>query len=44
MLTNINRSLFQNFPFHLVTISHWKILVSFSLLSLTIGAVLSMQG
>ena len=44
MLTNINRSLFQNFPFHLVTISPWPILVSFSLLSLTLGAVLSMHG
>ena len=44
MYTNINRSLFQNFPFHLVTISPWPILVSFSLLSLTLGAVLSMHG
>ena len=44
MLLNINRNLFQNFPFHLVTISPWLILVSFSLLSLTLGAVLSMHG
>ena len=44
MLININRNLFQNFPYHLVTISPWPILVSFSLLSLTIGAVLSMHG
>ena len=44
MLININRNLFQNFPFHLVTISPWPILVSFSLLSLTLGAVLSMHG
>lgn len=44
MLLNINRNLFQNFPFHLVSISPWPILVSFSLLSLTLGAVLSMHG
>ena len=44
MLLNINRNLFQNFPFHLVSISPWPILVSFSLLSLTMGAVLSMHG
>ena len=44
MLLNINRNLFQNFPYHLVTVSPWPILVSFSLLSLTIGAVLSMHG
>ena len=44
MLLNINRNLFQNFPFHLVTISPWPILVSFSLLNLTMGAVLSMHG
>ena len=44
MLFNINRNLFQNFPFHLVSISPWTILVSFSLLSLTMGAVLSMHG
>ena len=44
MLLNINRNLFQSFPFHLVTISPWPILVSFSLLNLTIGAVLSMHG
>ena len=44
MLLNINRNLFQSFPFHLVTISPWPILVSFSLLNLTLGAVLSMHG
>ena len=44
MLLNINRNLFQSFPFHLVTVSPWPILVSFSLLSLTLGAVLSMHG
>ena len=44
MLLNINRNLFQNFPYHLVTVSPWPILVSFSLLSLMIGAVLSMHG
>ena len=44
MLLNINRNLFQNFPYHLVETSPWPILVSFSLLSMAIGAVLYMQG
>nr|YP_009710771.1 cytochrome c oxidase subunit 3 [Amanita thiersii]QFZ98720.1 cytochrome c oxidase subunit 3 [Amanita thiersii] len=35
---------FQYFPFHLVTPSPWPILLSFSLLNLTIGAVLYMHG
>lgn len=39
-----NRKSFQAFPFHLVTPSPWPILVSFSLLTLTIGAVMSMHG
>ena len=34
----------QNFGFHLVTKSPWPILMSFSLLNLAIGAVLSMHG
>src|ERR1700730_10136165 len=35
---------FQYFPFHLVTPSPWPILMSFSLLNLTVGAVLYMHG
>jgi hypothetical protein len=35
---------YQNFGFHLVTKSPWPILMSFSLLNLAIGAVLSMHG
>ena len=42
MNTNINK--FQHFPFHLVDPSPWPILVSFSLLNLTVGAVLYMHG
>lgn len=34
----------QNYGFHLVTKSPWPILMSFSLLNLAIGAVLSMHG
>src|ERR1700753_1218751 len=34
----------QNFGYHLVTKSPWPILMSFSLLNLAIGAVLSMHG
>jgi len=40
----INRNLYQRFPFHLVDPSNWPILVSFSLLNLTIGAVAYMHG
>lgn len=40
----INRNLFQRFPYHLVEPSNWPILVSFSLLNLTIGAVAYMHG
>ena len=39
-----NRMKFQFFPYHLVTISPWPILVSFSMLTLTIGAVMYMHG
>jgi cytochrome c oxidase subunit 3 len=39
-----NRKLFQFFPSHLVAPSPWPILVSFALLSLTIGAVMYMHG
>jgi hypothetical protein len=41
---NMTYSKVQNFGFHLVTKSPWPILLSFSLLNLAIGAVLSMQG
>jgi len=43
-MNQINRNQFQSFPFHLVDPSPWPILVSFSLLSLTLGAVMYMQG
>ena len=43
MLLNINRSLLQKFPYHLVPTSPWPILVSFSLLSLTLSAVMYMH-
>ena len=43
-IVNINRNQFQNFPYHLVETSPWPILVSFSLLSMAIGAVLYLQG
>lgn len=42
MITNANK--FQNYGFHLVTKSPWPIFLSFSLLNLAIGAVLSMHG
>jgi cytochrome c oxidase subunit 3 len=40
----LQRTKFQTFPYHLVTPSPWPILISFSLLSLTIGAVMCMHG
>ena len=40
----LNISKFQYFPFHLVDPSPWPILLSFSLLNLTIGAVAYMHG
>lgn len=43
-MNRINRNQFQSFPYHLVEPSPWPILVSFSLLSLTLGAVMYMQG
>ena len=43
-LSVINRNLYQRFPFHLVEPSNWPILVSFSLLNLTIGAVAYFHG
>ena len=39
-MNKINRNEFQSFPYHLVDPSPWPILVSFSLLSLTLGVVL----
>lgn len=41
---NNNKIKFQYFPYHLVDPSPWPILLSFSLLTLTTGAVLYMQG
>ena len=41
---NINRSLLQFFPYHLVSRSPWPLLVSFSLLVLTLSAVMYMHG
>jgi cytochrome c oxidase subunit 3 len=43
-MNKINRNQFQSFPYHLVDPSPWPILVSFSLLSLTLSAVMYMQG
>jgi len=44
-MNSINlRSKFQFFPFHLVEPSPWPILVSFSLLTMTIGAVMYLHG
>jgi cytochrome c oxidase subunit 3 len=42
MKNNVTK--FQYFPFHLVNPSPWPILLSFSLLNLTVGAVLYMHG
>ena len=43
-ISNLNRNLYQRFPYHLVDPSNWPILVSFSLLNLTVGAVAYMHG
>ena len=43
-MNRINRNQYQSFPYHLVDPSPWPILVSFSLLSLTLGAVMYLQG
>lgn len=43
-MNNIQLNKFQYHPFHLVETSPWPILVSFSLLSLTTGAVMYLQG
>ena len=44
MKNSISVNQFQFFPFHLVTPSPWPILVSFSLLTMTTGAVAYMHG
>ena len=43
-IQNIEINKFQAFPYHLVDPSPWPLLVSFSLLTLTIGAVMYMHG
>jgi Cytochrome c oxidase subunit III/LAGLIDADG endonuclease len=43
-MKNININQYQFFPFHLVTPSPWPILVSFSLLTTTLGAVSYFHG
>src|SRR6266478_3124912 len=43
-MNNIKLNKYQYHPFHLVETSPWPILVSFSLLSLTTGAVMYLQG
>lgn len=43
-MISIHRSLFPNFPYHLVETSPWPILVSFTLLSMAIGGVMYMHG
>ena len=42
-MISINRNRVQNFPFHLVEVSPWPILVSFSLLTMAISAVMYMH-
>ena len=42
-MITINRNIVQNFPFHLVEVSPWPILVSFSLLTMAISAVMYMH-
>ena len=43
-MTTINRNLYQFFPYHLVTPSYWPIYLSFSLLTLTLGAASYFHG
>ena len=43
-MTNLTRSLFQSHPFHLVSPSPWPFNTSFSLLVVTLSAVLTFQG
>jgi cytochrome c oxidase subunit 3 len=44
MNINLKRTSFQAFPFHMVQPSPWPLFLSFSLLFLTIGAVMYMHG
>ena len=41
---NVKKQQYQAFPYHLVDPSPWPILVSFSLLSLMLGAVMFFHG
>lgn len=43
-LSLIKRSKFQAFPYHLVEPSPWPLLISFALLNMAIGAVMSFHG
>jgi cytochrome c oxidase subunit 3 len=43
-MISINKNKFQSHPYHLVDPSPWPISMSFSLLVLTVSAVLYMQG
>jgi cytochrome c oxidase subunit 3 len=43
-MTNLNRSNFQYHPYHLVETSPWPIITSFSLLIVTLSAVLTFNG
>jgi cytochrome c oxidase subunit 3 len=44
MNISLKRTSFQAFPFHMVQPSPWPLFLSFSLLFLTIGAVMYMHG
>ena len=43
-MNSINRSQFQTHPYHLVDASPWPISLSFSMLIVTVSAVMYMQG
>jgi cytochrome c oxidase subunit 3 len=43
-MKNINRKQFQAFPYHLVEPSPWPLLISFAILNMAIGAVMSFHG
>jgi cytochrome c oxidase subunit 3 len=43
-MLNLNRSIFQSHPFHLVSPSPWPLYTSISLLTLTTSGVLSFHG
>lgn len=42
--SSLNRCSYQNYPYHMVDVSPWPILVSFSLFSFMLGAVMYMHG